>query len=26
LWTVWSGVDYVRQGLRILHESGQAEP
>jgi len=22
--TVWSGVDYIRDGLRILHESGQA--
>jgi len=25
LCTVWSGVDYVRQGLRILHESPNAE-
>ena len=23
--TVWSGVDYVREGLRILHEGGQAD-
>jgi len=23
--TVWSGVDYVREGLRILHASGQAD-
>ncbi|MEI7955949.1 MAG: CDP-diacylglycerol--glycerol-3-phosphate 3-phosphatidyltransferase [Verrucomicrobiota bacterium] len=22
--TVWSGVDYIRDGLRILHESGKA--
>jgi cardiolipin synthase (CMP-forming) len=24
-WTVWSAVDYVRQGLRILHEGGRAD-
>ena len=23
--TVWSGVDYVRQGLHIMHESGHAD-
>ena len=25
-WTVWSGVDYLRQGVRILHESDDTEP
>jgi CDP-diacylglycerol--glycerol-3-phosphate 3-phosphatidyltransferase len=25
-WTVWSGVDYVREGVRILQAGGQAEP
>lgn len=24
-WTVWSGVDYLRQGVRILHENEPAE-
>jgi CDP-diacylglycerol--glycerol-3-phosphate 3-phosphatidyltransferase len=23
--TVWSGIDYVREGLRILHEGGKAD-
>jgi hypothetical protein len=25
VFTVWSGYDYVREGLRQLHESGRGE-
>lgn len=25
-WTLWSGVDYVREGVRILHENDPAPP
>jgi CDP-diacylglycerol--glycerol-3-phosphate 3-phosphatidyltransferase/cardiolipin synthase len=25
-WTLWSGVDYVREGVRILHENDPVPP